>query len=113
MNIAASMDVHQNHSQEAQLSTLTRRSKTSSQDELKAVCGDFETLFVKMMLDSMRSTLSDDTLIPKNSGEKLFEDQLYEEYAKKISQTAKLGIADMMYNQLSETLPGTTVNITS
>jgi Rod binding domain-containing protein len=66
-----------------------------------------------MMLDSMRNTLTDDTLIPKNSGEKLFEDKLYDEYARKLSETADLGIADMMYDQLADGLPGSSVNISS
>ena len=79
--------------------------------ELKNACRDFEAIFIKMMLDAMRKTLSDDTLIPKNSGEKLFEDQLYQEYANSMSKTANLGIADMMYKQLESALPGGTVKI--
>lgn len=92
---------------------LTRRSAVSDTNELREVCEEFESLFVKMMLDSMRATLSDDTLIPKNSGEKLFEDQLYDEYARSISRTADLGIADMMYDQLSAGLPGSSIDISS
>ena len=92
---------------------LLRRSAVGNTDELREVCEEFESLFVKMMLDSMRATLTDDTLIPKNSGEKLFEDQLYDEYAKSISKTADLGIADMMYDQLSAGLPGSSIDISS
>ncbi len=92
---------------------LARRSVSGDTNELREVCEEFESLFVKMMLDSMRATLSDDTLIPKNSGEKLFEDQLYDEYAKSISRTADLGIADMMYDQLSAGLPGSSIDISS
>ena len=82
---------------------LSRRAAAGDTGELREVCEEFEALFVKMMLDSMRKTLNDDTLIPKNQGEKLFEDELYTEYAKNISQTANLGLADMMYNQLTDT----------
>ncbi|MCK5250493.1 MAG: rod-binding protein [Spirochaetaceae bacterium] len=92
---------------------LLRRSAAGNTDELREVCEEFESLFVKMMLDSMRATLTDDTLIPKNSGEKLFEDQLYDEYAKSISKTADLGIADMMYDQLAAGLPGSSIDISS
>lgn len=92
---------------------LLRRSSAGNTDELREVCEEFESLFVKMMLDSMRATLTDDTLIPKNSGEKLFEDQLYDEYAKSISKTADLGIADMMYDQLAAGLPGSSIDISS
>ena len=95
---------------------LSRRSESKDSGELREVCEEFESLFVKMMLDSMRATLSDDTLIPKNSGEKLFEDKLYDEYAKNISKTADLGIADMMYDQLSAgitVIPGSKLDINS
>ncbi len=86
----------------AETDELSRKALSADETELREVCEDFEAMFVKMMLDSMRKTLSDDTLIPKNQGEKLFEDELYGEYAKSISQTANLGLADMMYSQLSD-----------
>ncbi len=92
---------------------LARRSTSGDVNELREVCEEFESLFVKMMIDSMRATLSDDTLIPKNSGEKLFEDKLYDEYSKSISSTADLGIADMMYDQLSAGIPGSSIDISS
>ena len=95
---------------------LARRASAGDANELREVCEEFESLFVKMMLDSMRATLSDDTLIPKNSGEKLFEDKLYDEYAKSMSRTANLGIADMMYDQLSPgtaVLPGSAIDVSS
>ena len=79
---------------------LSRRARSADSDELREACSEFEAIFVKMMLDAMKKTLSDDTLIPKNSGEKLFEDKLYDEYAVSMSRTANLGIADMMYRQL-------------
>lgn len=82
---------------------LSRRAAAGDGADLREVTREFEALFVKMMLDSMRNTLSDDTLIPRNQGEKLFEDELYGEYAKNISRTANLGLADMMYNQLTDT----------
>ena len=92
---------------------LVRRTESGERGQLREACEEFESLFVKLMLDSMRKTLSDDTLIPKNAGEKLFEDKLYDEYAEKISRSAGLGIADMMYEQLEAGFPGATVDIAS
>lgn len=92
---------------------LSRRAVSGNDAELREVCEDFESLFVKMMLDSMRETLSDDTLIPKNQGEKLFEDELYSEYAANIANTANLGIADMMYDQLAAGIPGESLDIST
>jgi len=92
---------------------LVHRSMSHDADRLREVSVEFESLFVKIMLDSMRATLTDDTLIPKNSGEKLFEDMLYDDYARKISSRADLGIAEMIYDQLEGALPGSALDISS
>jgi len=72
---------------------------------------EFEAIFVKIVLDSMRDTLRNDSLIPRNASEKLFEDKLYDEYAKTISKSANLGIAEMIYTQFSDYIPGRNVDI--
>jgi flagellar protein FlgJ len=68
--------------------------------ELREACKDFETLFVKQMLDSMRKTVEKADKSDNNGGKDYFEDMLYDNYAKKMSETANLGIAKMMYQQL-------------
>ena len=68
--------------------------------ELMDACKDFETLFVKQMLDSMRKTVHKTEKSEDNAGNKYFEDMLYDSYAKNITETANLGIAKMMYQQL-------------
>ena len=42
--------------------------RINDREKLREVCNDFESLFIKMMLDSMRSSLTDSTLIPENEG---------------------------------------------
>lgn len=71
-------------------------------DKLLDVCRDFESLFIKQMLDSMRKTVNKSGLIERGMGEDIFEDMLYDEYAKKIANTANLGISRLLYNQLSQ-----------
>lgn len=71
-------------------------------DRLMDVCRDFESLFIKQMLDSMRKTVNKSGLIERGMGEDIFEDMLYDEYAKKIANTANLGISRLLYNQLSK-----------
>ena len=83
-----------------------RRTESSDAAKLQEACRHFEQIFIKIMLDSMKKTLDGNALIPQNAGEKLFEDMLYDEYAGTIADTAELGIAAMMYDQLSAGLPG-------
>ena len=73
--------------------------------KLKQACQDFEAIFIKQMLDSMKKTVNKSELTKKNMGEDIFEDMLYDEYAKKMSSTAGLGVGDMMFQQLSRQLP--------
>ncbi len=69
--------------------------------KLKDACRDFESLFIKQMLDSMKKTVNKSGLLDGGMAEDIFEDMLYDEYATKMADTANLGIAKMMYKQLS------------
>ena len=72
------------------------------QAKLQQACQDFEAIFIKQMLDSMRKTVNKTSLFGRNMAEDIFEDMLYDEYAKEMAQTTDLGIAEMMYKQLSQ-----------
>lgn len=70
-------------------------------DELKEACRDFEAIFIKQMLDSMKKTVPENSLMKSGMAEDIFEDMLYQEYASIISKSGDLGIAEMLYKQLS------------
>jgi len=74
---------------------------TEEKEELKKACSDFQAIFVKQMLDSMRKTVNKTGLLDGGQAEEIFEDMLYDEYAQKISKTGNLGLDEMMYRQLS------------
>ncbi|NMA83238.1 MAG: flagellar biosynthesis protein FlgJ [Epulopiscium sp.] len=69
---------------------------------LKEACQQFEAYFIQQMWKEMRSTLSDDGLIPKNRGEEIFQEMLDAEYSKKSSEGQGIGIAQTLYRQLSK-----------
>ncbi len=79
--------------------------KSKEEQKLIDATIDFETLFIKQMLNSMRKTVSKSGLLDGGQGQEIFEDMLYDEYSKKIAQTARLGISEMMYRQLSTIKP--------
>lgn len=80
--------------------------KNGSEDpRLRQACKDFQAIFVKQMLDTMRKTLHKDGILQGGQAEEIFEDMLYDEYAKKISNNAGLGLDDMIYVQLSTRRP--------
>jgi flagellar protein FlgJ len=66
---------------------------------------EFESIFVKMMLSQMKKSVEKSGLIDGGHAEEIFDDMLYDEYAKKISKTESLGIAEEIYKSLSKSLP--------
>ncbi len=69
--------------------------------ELYKACIDFESLFIKQMLDVMRKTVQKTGLLEGGLSEDIFEDMLYEQYAKKMAETAQFGLARTIYDQVS------------
>jgi peptidoglycan hydrolase FlgJ len=85
-----------------QKTNRTLGAMTNQRDEkLYGACQEFEALFVKQMLQSMRNTITKSGLMDGGFAEEIYEDMLYDEYSMKISKTANLGISDMLYKQLS------------
>lgn len=73
--------------------------------KLKNACSEFESIFMHQMLKEMRKTVD-----PKNSlvyggqAEEIFSDMLDQERAKDM----KIGLGDMMFNQLSKSIIAST-----
>ena len=99
------MDVNQalSTNQVNKAKSLQTGIKNGNDKKLLESCQDFESMFIKQMLDSMKKTINKSGLIKENMGEKIFDDMLYDEYAKKMATTSNLGIAKTMYKQLSAT----------
>ncbi|MCR1793643.1 rod-binding protein [Leptospira sp. B5-022] len=66
---------------------------------------EFESIFVKMMLKEMKSTVHKSGLIDGGYAEEIFEDMLYDEYSKNLSANSSLGLAEQIYQSLSSNLP--------
>ncbi|MCX7788317.1 MAG: rod-binding protein [Spirochaetes bacterium] len=84
------------------LNRLQQQTQTTRDSKkLKEACQDFEAIFIKQMLDGMRKTVPRTELLERTLGEEIFEDMLYTEYAKVMSRRGSLGIADLLFKQLS------------
>jgi len=83
-------------------SSQVRKPAIDKNSELFKACQDFESLLIKQMLDAMRKTINkEDGLLDNGMGQDVYEDMLYDEYAKKMSSTGQFGIADIIYRQVS------------
>jgi|GEM_PF-799213 len=69
--------------------------------KLLAVCQEMESLFVARMFKAMRKTLNKTDMLHGGFAQDVFEDMLYDKYALKVSQKSNLGLAKMLYDEMS------------
>lgn len=70
-------------------------------DKLYEQALELESYFVKIMLDSMRKTLNEQTLAGEQSfAGKMYKDMMYEELSRNITKSAGFGLADQIYLEL-------------
>ena len=76
---------------------------TSSADEAKLyeACRDFESMYVNMMLKEMRKTVPKEGFIPQSFEQNMFTSMFDEEVSKEVAHQGKLGLAEMLFKQLS------------
>jgi len=87
---------------------MRRVATPEEQDQkLKDVAKLYEKQFLREMTKAMRSTVSEDGFIKANQAEKIFREQLDQEYVEKWGDKGGIGLADMIYKQLLDKLgPG-------
>jgi len=69
-------------------------------DELYQLCLELETFLVKNLLNGMRNTVQKSGLVDDSFAGKMYEDMLYDEYAKDFTKNASFGLAEQAYRQL-------------
>ena len=70
--------------------------------KLREACEGFEAMFLSMMYKQMRATVPDNELFGKKSNAlEIFEDMRDTELMNAAAKSGGIGIADMMYKQLT------------
>ena len=69
--------------------------------KLYEACVEFEAIFLKQMLTAMRKSVQKTGLLDGGMAQDIFEDMLYDEYAKSMARNAGFGLADTVYLQLT------------
>jgi Rod binding domain-containing protein len=77
-------------------------SRVDKKSKLVEQCQEFESIFVKMMMKEMRSSVDkSDSLLSGGWAEDIYQDMLDDEYSKSMAKTAGFGLADQLYKQLA------------
>jgi len=78
------------------------RKPVDRNSELYKACVDFESIFIRQMLEVMRKTVDkQDDMLNGGMSQDIYEGMLYDEYAKKMAETAQFGLAETIYRQVS------------
>ncbi|NLM41768.1 MAG: hypothetical protein GX199_05610 [Firmicutes bacterium] len=88
-----------------QAEALGKRKQSGSQAALREAAEQFEALFVQMLLTEMRRTVPENDLLGDRRAEKLFQSLLDQELALNSSQAQGIGLAKLIYEQMSRFLP--------
>ena len=89
------------------LAALKRDAKAQSPDALKEAAKQFESLFTRMLLKSMRATSMGNELFDSQQTQ-FYQDMFDDQMAVHLSQGKGLGLADMLVRQLQQSgaVPG-------
>lgn len=89
-----------------QLQTAANAADSKEDAKLKKVCQDMEAVFLNLLLSKMRDTVPQSGLLGDSSEEKTIRSLLDTEMTKNMAQAGGMGLADMLYRQLSVTAGG-------
>ena len=70
-------------------------------DRLYEQCVELEIFLVKTLISSMRNTVQKSGFIDEGFAGKMYEDMLYDEYARDFAKNANFGMAEMAYLELT------------
>ena len=82
-------------------SVISKKTAIDKTDKLYEACAELETFLVKSLIKSMRGTVQKSKLIDTGFAGEMYEDMLYDEYAKTFSRNANFGFAEMAYRELA------------
>jgi flagellar protein FlgJ len=81
---------------------LENAKNSGDNEKLSSACKQFESIYIKILMENMRKTVIDGGLVEKSHARETFEGMLDEEIAKEVSKGQGIGLAQIMYEQLSK-----------
>lgn len=84
----------------AQFSSLRAAAERNDPEALREVAGQFEALFVQMMLKSMRDASFGDPIFGDSNAHEIYEGMLDQQLALEMAAGKGIGLADMLVRQL-------------
>jgi soluble lytic murein transglycosylase-like protein len=80
--------------------SLAQAQESGSKDKIKEAVAGFESLFINMMLQSMRKTVPEGSLFPETSANRIYTSMFDEKLADALAETNGLGLGPMIERAL-------------
>lgn len=80
---------------------LDKEKFSDEEKKLYEQCEALETFLVKNMLSGMRKTVTKSNLLDTGFAGEMYEDMLWDEYAKDYTQKARFGLAELAFLELT------------
>ncbi|MBP2645298.1 MAG: Flagellar protein FlgJ [Firmicutes bacterium] len=82
--------------------TALKPNKNAKDEKLKESCREMEAVFLNMLLQQMRRTVPKSGIMDKSNAEETMQSMLDGEVTQNMSKAGGMGLADLLYRQLSE-----------
>ena len=82
---------------------MTAEDLAQRDKDLKDASVQMEALYLKMLYDDMWKTVPKDTLFGDDNAMEIYRDMYHEELTKQMAMDGGIGLADFIYQQLSQT----------
>ncbi|MDR1411335.1 MAG: rod-binding protein [Spirochaetaceae bacterium] len=82
-------------------SAAAKKPVVDKKDKLYEQCLELETFLVKTLIKGMRSTVQKSGLMDTGFAGQMYEDMLYDEYARDFTKNAGFGLAETAYLELT------------
>jgi len=82
---------------------LDKAQKDQDQAKLWEVSQQFESVFIYQLMKKMREAIPKSDLLGQSMGEEIFRGMLDEKLSEEMSKAGGIGLAKMVYEQLSRT----------
>lgn len=82
-------------------------------ENLKKVSQEFESFFIYYMLKEMRKTVPQVSMFHGGRAEEIFQGMMDEQLSLELSKAGGIGLAPVLYQQLSRYVPGTGLSTVS
>ena len=81
---------------------LAEKKTQVTEEKFREVAEMYEKHFIRHMMKEMRSTVKESGFIKQNNAEKIFRDQLDDQYADVWGKSGGFGLADLIHSQLMD-----------